>query len=306
MSSGGKRIHPELFSLKYFEKLLFDDYDLLPSADDMDDLFENSHQAHLFLDYYSSEDILERLEHYGVLPKLKQKGFDKILVTMDLSDEDRQQIQLFDHTPSPDNLLGELALHPGIFKTESRYAGGLRGHRFHMLYIQWLCLQHPRNTFTAQRPALPGQQFPGLKVGREVMRMMIALAEKFKMDGILNVPEFPHAAVLYSRRFRFLNPRSEGILKAFQRDMVDRTLAQASWGITTGCVKDIATNEAQSWFKEEQVLPLSRKWKQHFDDPRYERKVNEVLHQHQFVFDEERWDEIKPLNADGSPKNFVD
>jgi len=145
-----------------------------------------------------------------------------------------------------------------------------------------------------------------LKMGKEIMNLIIALGKRLHVDGVINVPEFPHAAVLYSRKFNFLNPTSQAILKAFQRDMVGRTLAEGSWGITIGCVRDLDTERPKRWFQEEQVLPISKRWKNHFAHEKYINKVREGLLKHHFVFDNEKWTRLFPLNPDGSPKETVD
>lgn len=296
-----KRFRPAGLSLKDLRDL-FGTGNLLPTEADYCALGEAGNSPRLFLGNYSEDDILERLAHYGVMPKLREKGFGQIRVRLDLSNLHRQEVFLYDGEFVPSRLLGELAVQPGIFRGEHSLPRALRGRTFHMLYIHWLCLQNPTRSFTASRPALPGQRHPGLKVGHEFMHMLIALAQKLGMDGIINVPEFPHTAVFYSRRFAFLSPTAEGVLRAFQRDMAEYSLARASWGILTGCVKETRTARPRSWFSGEQVLPVSQALIDHFYGDWYTRRVQRSFESHRFTFDEAHWERCNPLNPDGSPR----
>jgi hypothetical protein len=299
-----KRMNPDLFSLKYFRDLLSVG-DLLPDENDFAFMGDSHNTPRLFLGHYTEETIIERLGHYGVMPKLRNEGFHAVFVRLNLSDPYRQEVKMYDKDATPDRLLGELVVQPGLFKSEHDFAGALKGKTFHMLFIHWLCLQNPVHPFTSDRPALPGQMYPGLKIGREFMNMLIALAQKLGMDGIINVPEFPHTALLYSRRFAFMDPTSEGVLKAFQRDMFNMSLAQASWGIITNCVKDSNTSRPKNWFSEEQVLPVSQELIDHFYGDWYMDRVQAAFDRHHFIFDQEEWNAKNPLNEDGSPR-FVD
>ncbi len=300
MSRQSKRLHPELFPLRHFRRVFMDSSSLLPGDDDFSGLFRDS-KSPLLLGHYSLEMIHERLEHYGVSPKLREEGLDNIHVRMDTSDSERQQVFLYIERDGTEHLLGEISLHDGLFMPTHPFAFELRDQRFFMLYIQWLCLQNPTVPFHPGRPALPGQSHPGLKVGHEVMAMLIALAERMKMSGLINIPEFPHAAVLYSERFRYFNPSAEGRLRAMRRDLAAYTLAQSSWGILRGCVHDIGTGEQLEWFREEQVLPLSKVWTAHFKRREYREAVRETFENTHYAFDDARWHQTCPLNPDGSP-----
>ncbi|RJO72750.1 MAG: hypothetical protein C4523_02835 [Myxococcales bacterium] len=305
MAESSKRLHPELFTLRHFTRLFDGGEILLPTADDFKGVFRGDKEPRLLLDFYTQEMVQERLEHYGVMAKLGQKSFSHIQVRLNVVDPGRQQVTLYSENEGPENLLAEVCLHKGAFAPDADFAGALRHQRFEMLYIQWLRLQNPRAPWTPTRPALPGQLHPGLKIGREVMHILVSLAERLGLEGILNIPEFPHAAVLYSERFRFFNPEVEGILQALKRDLADLTLAEASWGVMLGCVTAADTGRPLRWFKEEQVLPLSPRWDAYFDSPAYTRVVERTYFNHAYIFDRARYAALGPLNPDGSPRPDV-
>ncbi len=297
-----KRLHPGMFRLKHFKRIFPDGMDLVPSEFDMNDLLGDEHRPRLLLDAYDEKEVMRGLEYYGVLAKFEEEGFSDIKVRMDLSDPQQQKVILHLGEHKKEHVLGQIYLHSGMFYSESKYAGKLSGRHCPMLSIQWICMQNPTKPFDNSRPALPGQQYPGLKVGRAVAKLLIYIAEERKLAGILNLPEFLHAAVLYSWRFKFLNPEAEGILQALMRDMKQKTLAEGSWGIQLGCIKHLDSGEALSWFKEEQVLPLRHDWVSHFEGKHYKRKVRESRDRHRFYFDEDLWREKYPLDEEGSPK----
>ena len=291
-----------ILTLRHLRPILRQGAELLPQDGDWDALLYAPHQPRLLLGHYSVEMLRERLEYYGLIARLREKGFDPVDLRLDLSDPARQQIMLYEGDSFSNKLLAEASIADGLFETRGRAAKALKGHRHYMLFIQWLCLQNPGAMFTPRRPALPGQNYPGLKVGREVMALLVALADKLGMAGLINVPEFPHAAVLYSERFRYFNPILEGQLRALQRDLAEVPLAKTSWGVMLGCVRETRGNHVFHWFREEQVLPLASPWVAHFESPWYSRTAEHAQNRHHFVFDEERWNLVNPLAEDGSPR----
>jgi hypothetical protein len=57
---------------------------------------------------------------------------------------------------------------------------------------------------------LPGQKYPGLGVGYEFHKMLITLAEEAGRDGLMDVPEHFHNAVMYHEGgFHFVSPQHE-------------------------------------------------------------------------------------------------
>lgn len=73
--------------------------------------------------------------------------------------------------------------------------------------LEWVCMQNPLKEFTTERPPLPGQRHPSLRVARVFLNMLIVLAEKKGRDGLLNIPEYFHNGYLYYLKgMLFLNP----------------------------------------------------------------------------------------------------
>jgi hypothetical protein len=277
----------------------------LPRAEDLVPMV--ARRPRLLLDHYDEASLLERLEQYGVLPRLRERGYGEVRVEIDSRDRTREVVRLEAQATAATqatggwHLVGEAHLCAGEFSIERDFAPLLAGVPLRLLFIQWLKLQDPLRSFTAARPALPGQKCPGLRVGKEIMGMFVALAEKLGLDGILNIPEFGHNAVLYSAKFRFLRPEMEGTLEALRRDLATLSLARASWAVALGCVVDQTTGRPYQWPQEEQILPVSDRLAAHFESPAYGSAVAATRERARFWFDEARLERLCPYDEEGRP-----
>jgi hypothetical protein len=145
-----------------------------------------------------------------------------------------------------------------------------------ILYIRWLSLQNPGRPFSSDKPRLPGQKYPGSGLGRafftELRRMCLAA----KRDGILNVPEHFHNAVMY-KGFYFIDPYHQA---QFNRMLIDldseikrTSLAKVSWAVGTGALR--LDGEICVWNLGEQIFPLGRKTISYFNSCHYTDTVAE-------------------------------
>jgi hypothetical protein len=199
-------------------------------------------------------------------------------------------------------LLGECILRDDDFVTDKPFAEGLRGAHLHMLIIQWIRLQDPTRAFTPERPALPGQDFPGCGVGHEVMDMLLGLSERLGFSGILVCPEFAHNAVIYSRQFSFFDPAAQGRFEALCACQEDLSLATFAWAVHLGCVRDASSGDEFSWFHEEMIRPTDRTVERYLASEAYLDRVREAREAHAFRVDRERLASLAPLGPDGSPR----
>ena len=81
-----------------------------------------------------------------------------------------------------------------------------------LLNIKWLSLQNHITSFSPQKPRLPGQKYPGSRIGRSVLIIIRRICILNHRDGILNVPEHFHNAFLY-QGFVFIDPEVQGSLE---------------------------------------------------------------------------------------------
>lgn len=279
-----------LSNLAYFERLLLGPSIHTLGEGELDKLV-GGRPERLFLGIYTEESLTERLEALGLLPKLRAKGLTDIRLKLNTNDPEHQFMRVFSAVDDDDHLLCEAIYHPGEFRTRAPFAKLLHGYRFRMLYIQWMLLQNPFRKFTPDRPQLPGQHFPGLRVGREVVAALQAMVERLEYDGILVTPELGHNTLMYMPLFHFVNPDSQGQMLALRRDLSDLTLAEAAWGAEMGCVTNEATGETFRWFHNEMCLPRRRRIEAYFKSDAYEKRVKQAMNKARFVFDHHLYEE---------------
>ncbi len=303
-----KEIHPKLSKLVHLSRAAGIDLpvpeqmDMLPDSEDIEELVSARGRAELFLGFYTQEMIEEAFERYGVTEALKQKGFENIIIRIDPSDPDRQRLILCYDSPDPQHLLAEAAFAKGRFVSNIEYFKQAGVDSFNLLFIQWLCMQDPRKRFSKERPALPGQCFPGLGIGLIVGKMLEGMVRRLSLDGILNIPEFMHNAILYDRRFDFLLPQTQGKLDAIRRDLADLSLAEISWGVELGCIYDEVSGDKLESFREEQIFPVNEVLVEYFGSEYYRTRRQEAANSVHYVFDRKKFEQNYPLKPDYSPK----
>ena len=107
-----------------------------------------------------------------------------------------------------------------------------------VLYVEWLLLQDPRAEF-GERPRLPGQEYPGLGLLREMVALLVVVCEQLGMDGILFVPAHYYMAALGRRHLRFVRTEDAAVFEAM-RAAVARNLPSVLRP-AAGCHKGLGT-----------------------------------------------------------------
>ena len=158
-----------------------------------------------------------------------------------------------------------------------------------MTTIEWLRFQNPRKAWDRVVP-LPGQFHPGLGTAGEMQALLRQQCEKRGRDGVLNVPEHWHNALVYSRMrwaHHFLNPAFEGFFQstrlALAHDLETRGLAMVAWAVKLGllrcCVppEDASADEQHehtiTWIGQEQAAAVGPRVADYFASPGYEALV---------------------------------
>ncbi len=198
--------------------------------------------------------------------------------------------------------MSEAYLRKTTYIAKPTFASDIAGQAFTLIIIDWLMLQDPTAHFSEHRPRLPGQRFPGLRIGRKVLDIFHNMALRLKCDGLLNIPEHYHNAYFYGKAFKFFNPQSEGHFRAIQRDMRHLRLNKAAWGIEWECLVEVNSAQYWQWFTDEQVFPVSDRLKAYFESEEYKNKVEESIQNVRFCIDDKKfeqqrknkWDESEP------------
>jgi hypothetical protein len=216
-----------------------------------------------FLGYYSPHGLELALEQAGVLDRLRNLGYEHPHLELDLT-PGQHTVRIFaDHRRR--DLLVEVRLH--------RDRHTLPG--FELLAVDWLLLQHPRATFTGQRPPLPGQRHPGLGMLQDAIALLVQVCHRLGLDGLTFTPSHYHLVQQSTRYLRMLDPRDAAAFEALQEALAGVALGEASRLVDEGRVVDARTGTPFQWHGLPMVLALSAGLRERFPDPEWERRRQE-------------------------------
>jgi len=266
-----KRFHRIARQLTRFElqKLGSIEEETVSIDDVMADLEKHSGTS-LFMGFYTHSGLMEVFEKYGITKILKDKGFHNLHLRIDTDNPYHHVLQLYwGAQPDPSKLLIEIVLHEAVVTPKIEMLSGL----FNMVFIEWMCLQNPLDDFRKDKPRLPDQEKPGLGISMELVELLVLMAERLRKDGLINVPRCYHVAeVAQSIGFLFLDPETEGIMRALKRDLRGHSLAEVTWAVELGLVRRADSSEVFEWPGQEQVLAISEGTKRYFASREYRQR----------------------------------
>jgi len=262
-------------------------------ADDLlDRLDDPDKTSALFLGHYSMAMVENALERYGVYEKLRKKGYGDIKLRIDMRSGFESHLALYDSVLDDEMLLGEVVIHRGVYQPKDDSPARNRLDELSLLTIHWILMQDIRGGFTDKRPRLPGQNHPGLGIGRDVVEMLIGLGNRLEQDGLLNRPEYFHNACFYAYKFKFVDPAKQGELMALERDLAARhSVAACSYAAYFHAIEDSMSGEPYRWVPADQILPISEKTREYFESEWYKRAVEDRSRALSFEIDRSLLDE---------------
>jgi hypothetical protein len=281
---------------QYLQELTSFDYGLETQTDSLS-LFEEKPFQGKLLGIYGFEEIQEALVRYGLQSSLDSWGIGKCDIKLDTRDRSRQMMQLIS---AEGNMVSEVIISESTFLPKEAIPGIFPG-KMDFLVVQWLCLQDTRRNFSADRLPLPGQLAPGLGVGLNVMEMILALAAKLEVAGIVNRPEFLHNAILYEPYFLFLHPDVQGRFDSLMRDLSKLSFIEQAWAGYSGAIIDEQGRSRFSWYQSEQLRSASPELDEYFASETYQTLRHEAAHRSHFQVNQERLDEVLAEVKSGIP-----
>ncbi len=231
----------------------------------------------LFLGFYSLSGLRLVFERYGLVAELARLGFDELEFALDEPDAGYDVLRIT--SPRVRQPLVELVAQVAPPPAHLRWVAPAE-HRF--LQVRWLRMQNPLQRPDPARPLLPGQSFPGLGIGREMLVLLQLISVRLGLDGMLELPERMHNAVLYFRHFRFVQPEMQGQLTAILRDTRDRSLYELAWGVESGDLLDCRSGKPFRWIGAEQVLARRGPVKTWIESAAYRERATEAMEQNRF------------------------
>jgi hypothetical protein len=231
-----------------------------------------------FLGFYTIDGIRRALEHYGIFEQLARRGFRGINLELKHHEQGFDILRLF--AEGVQEPLAELVAEVGPLSWEAQRLCPAEGSRF--LHIRWLCLQDPRPSVRDKRPLLPGQRYPGLGLGREILVLLQMMCARLDLDGLAALPERLHNAIMYFRRFYFVDPALQGVLTAILRDTRRHTLLELAWGVEAGVLYDAAGGKPFRWLPQYQVLARRGPVQDFIFSEAYQQRALEVMERVRF------------------------
>lgn len=269
------------------------------------ELFEDDDR---WLGFYTREGLRTALHKYGFFRDLERLGFRDCRIQIRTDDPDQHLFRLHSGRPDVDEPLIELTVRRDFLRPRTGEVDRLDDRPRPMLTVDWLLMQNPTASFRADRPPLPGQHFPGLGVGAQVLEMLRNICHRLDLAGITTVPSYFHNAVFYSREFHHFDPRWQGLFEALMRDLLDRldgSVVAASWALHWDLVEaPDSPDRPVSWFQQLMIDPISESLQSYFADSAYRDQSRQTRQDHRFEVDRHRLDDrlrargIAPFDPD--------
>jgi hypothetical protein len=254
----------------------------------LEDLFGRGDDK--WLGFYTAEGIRTALDRYGLFADLAQMGFEVAEIEIRTDDPEEHTLRIFSRTPAIHDPLLELVVRRGTLEPTGELRSRVKSQYINLLQIEWLLLQNPSQVFGDRRPPLPGQEHPGLGIGKQVLEILRNTAKRLKLDGLVTVPSYFHNSFFYSEEFYYFDPSVQGLFLAACRDVLPQTqsnVGAASWAFLWNLVREHDNDESFPWFHAAQICPVSDLLVEYFDDSDFDREVANGLSKVEFVVDRE-------------------
>jgi hypothetical protein len=243
----------------------------------------------LFLGKFALHEVEALLRKRNFYREAKRRGLWPLLYRMDSTAfPPLQRLQIFFERETPDRVVVDLKIREARLhiKDPEKLIGPLPESGY--IVLEWLTLQNPLKEFAPEKTPLPGQKYPGLGLGHKVADLFIHLARITKNGGILAFPAYFHNALLFSRRFMFLNPSKAGEVSSILTSLPKVPFKELAWIVFLGCLRD-ELGKIYEWKAEEQIFPLSQELKRYFDSPAYKKAYRTASQTGRFYVDWDRY-----------------
>ena len=226
----------------------------------------------LFLGRYSMNEVISVLGKRNFLKEAQKRNLWPLSFDLDSSEYPLQRFQIFYREKDPKKMIVDLKIREGRFRVKDEFASGFLSSEYEFLILEWLTLQNPLQDFSPERAPLPGQNYPGLSLGKKVLDIFVYLARLTKKDGLLACPAYFHNALLFCRQFNFIKPEKEAEILAIRKAFPQVSFKDLAWIVHLNCLRG-KRNDTYEWKGERQVYPINKTLKKYFESKAYRDKV---------------------------------
>jgi hypothetical protein len=247
----------------------------------------------LFLGFYSEAGIKTALDKYGIIKALREKGFEDIIFKIDTIDPYVHRLVLYNKAVDLKNQIVDVVLRKDVVEVNFPFECEANGKRYEMLVIEWMLMQNPTRSFTKERARLPGQQYPGLGLSRKSVEILSIVAWRLKLSGVVNIPEYLHNAIIYSKVFLYLDTKKQAQLEAVLRDLKPFSLSAIAWAYEYRVIKSKKTGMPLEWQPGRQILPLDKGLKKALFSWKYRKYIAEKAKEYEYYIDMNEYEQKK-------------
>ncbi len=226
-----------------------------------------------FLDFYSEHGIEFAFERYGLLEAIRKRGFTRLHCAAELADRTHQVVRVLGRHPSQQQelLLVELVVRRLWIKS-----GVPEQERMEVLFVEWLLLQDPTRSFTLQRPALPGQEHPGLGIALQMQELLVQACRRLSLHGVFERPAHYHNLLGGASDAHFLDPEQEGRAQAILTVLAGVPPWIASRTVHSDGLK-FGDGTIMSWQPEMHGIAVSSALKEYFESQPYRSAAQRAM-----------------------------
>lgn len=199
-----------------------DDFELRP--EDLDDSLASGPSQLRLLGAFTAENIELIFERVGLLRHLSRMGFSGFRTAIDEASPG-ERFRLLGHFADEEHVLIEAVVEKKRLESSE------------VLYIHWMTLRNPKASFSDKRPALPGQEVPGLGLMREMGELFARMAKNLKLPAVAFRPAWYHMAYAARTHFQYLDPLHQGRFEAMVRDLHKMPLREVTLAVAQGRVR---------------------------------------------------------------------
>jgi len=228
----------------------------------------------LFLGKYTIREAGAVLKKRNFYKEAKKRNLWPIDFELDSSQyPPLQRLLIYYKEKDPDNIIVDLKVREGYFKTKKDFPLEIKKSKF--LVLEWLTLQNPLARFTGQKTPLPGQDHPGLGFGKKMVDLFYYLARLNKNQGVVAYPAYFHNALLFLRFFEFISPQKKAEVEVIRGTFNKMTFKELAWIVHLECLRD-KEGGIYKWEAEEMLLPIDKRLDRYFDSKKYKKEVKKA------------------------------
>ncbi|MFH1212811.1 MAG: hypothetical protein V1681_01875 [Candidatus Neomarinimicrobiota bacterium] len=245
--------------------------------------------SHFFLGVFSRRGLLNAVRAFELSNILDNMGLTDLSLDIDTSDAHMHRLFVYTGESHPDNKICELVLKQGPLHFEEGLLPNFPQRNPNVLQIEWLLLQNPRQSFSAERPPLPGQSHPGLGIGDRLMEILIIMTRRVHLEGIVNKPRYFHTAFMFSKEFVFSNPLNQALMYSISKNLLAKySFWTVAWAAHYNCIINKKDGLPLDWTSDYLILPFAKDLIKYFRSREYQQKVSQLMKKFDFEIDREK------------------